>query len=323
MNKEIHKRLQWIQLFEKTQDAGLTCRRCGISRPTLRKWLNRYNEFGVDGLIEQSRKPKNSPKKKADDIVVNLIENLRSTRNLGARRIQSELIRLHSIKLSLATIHKVLHSIQAKPLIKPKREKKYKRYNRPIPGDRVQIDVMKIKNGLYQYTAVDDCTRYRVLGLFKRKTAANTLHFLEQVIEEMPFPIQRIQTDRGREFFAYSVQQFMMDYSIKFRPIKPGSPHLNGKVERSQLTDLQEFYSYANLDSHNLSDELAYWQHYYNWERPHGSLNGKSPIDKYFELSNITPYWDDVCDAYDPDKERIKDQNYNLDLQLERLKRSM
>jgi transposase InsO family protein len=58
----------------------------------------------------------------------------------------------------------------------------------------------------------------------------------------MPFPIQRIQTDRGTEFFAIKVQKYLLRQSIKFRPIKPGSPHLNGKVERSQKTDLSEFY---------------------------------------------------------------------------------
>jgi hypothetical protein len=46
-----------------------------------------------------------------------------------------------------------------------------------------------------------------VLGLYPRRTAANTLAFLEQVLEEMPFVIQRIQTDRGQEFFAYQVQE--------------------------------------------------------------------------------------------------------------------
>jgi hypothetical protein len=42
--------------------------------------------------------------------------------------------------------------------------------------------------GLIQYTAVDDCTRVRVLAVYKRRTAANSLLFLERVIEEMPFP---------------------------------------------------------------------------------------------------------------------------------------
>ena len=95
----------------------------------------------------------------------------------------------------------------------------------------------------------------------------------------MPFPIQRIQTDRGREFFAYKVQQRLMEWAIKFRPIKPRSPHLNGKVERSQKTDLQEFWSTVDLKAADLQQQLDEWQHFYNWHRPHTALNGRSPID--------------------------------------------
>jgi len=323
MDKEIQQRFNWVSLYLSSKDAGLTCRRCGISRPTLRKWVRRYNQNGMDGLTSHSRRPLKSPKIKITEAITTLIKNFRTSRNLGARRIQSELIRNYSIKLSLATIHKVLKKLEVKPLIKPKRQKRYKRYQRPIPGDRVQVDVMKVRNGLYQYTAVDDCTRYRVLALFSRKTAQNTIAFFEQVIEEMPFPIQRIQSDRGREFFAFEVQKFMMDYSIKFRPNKPGSPHLNGKVERSQQTDLQEFYSNVDLNSPQLPIELACWQHYYNWERPHGSIGSKSPMDKYFDLIHKTPLWEDVYKKYDPQNENFQDQNYKMELQLRRLKRSM
>jgi len=48
-----------------------------------------------------------------------------------------------------------------------------------------------------------------------------------------------------------------MEYGIKFRPNKPGSPHLNGKVERSQKTDLEEFYPTVDLNENNLEDLLA------------------------------------------------------------------
>ena len=75
-----------------------------------------------------------------------------------------------------------------------------KRYNCSIPGERIQIDVCKIAPSRYQFTAIDDCTRWKVLGLYPRPTASNSLKFLEKVIEEMPFPIQIIQTDRGREY---------------------------------------------------------------------------------------------------------------------------
>ena len=128
-----------------------------------------------------------------------------SVRNLGARRLQTELMRLHEISLSLATIHNVLSLYQVEPIKKFRRKVDYTRYERPLPGDRVQLDTCKLGPGLYQYTSIDDCTRYRVLRIYKRRTAINTLDFLECVVEEMPFPIQRIQTDRGLEFFAEKV----------------------------------------------------------------------------------------------------------------------
>ena len=69
----------------------------------------------------------------------------------------------------------------------------------------------------------------------------DTWDFLDQVLEEMPFSVQRIQTDRGTEFFAEEVQRRLMDETVRFRPIPPRSPHSNGKVERAQRTCLEEF----------------------------------------------------------------------------------
>jgi len=197
MNREIQQRLQWIKLYEESGDAGFVCRRCGISRPTLRKWWQRYQETGIAGLESQSRRPHSSPATKVGPEEESLILDLRHARNLGARRIQSELLRQNKISLGLATIHKVLQKHHVKPVRKYRRKKDYIRYQRPIPGDRVQMDTCKIAPGLIQYTAVDDCTRYRVLRLFNRRTATNTLEFIDCLLEEMPFPIQRIQTDIG------------------------------------------------------------------------------------------------------------------------------
>jgi len=192
-----------------------------------------------------------------------------------------------------------------------------------VPGDRIQMDTKKLTAGKYQYTAIDDCSRWRVLGIYPGRNAINTLLFLERVFEEFPFPIQRIQTDRGREFFAVKVQEKLKEYCIKFRPIKPHSPHLNGKVERSQKTDLQEFYSIVGFDSPDLEDEIEQWQFHYNWHRPHGSLNGKAPIDVVCELNDKTPITDEVTSNYKPTEERIQEQNYKLDLELKKLKRCL
>jgi transposase InsO family protein len=144
------------------------------------------------------------------------------------------------------------------------------------------------------------------------------------MIEQFPFPIQRIQCDRGREFFAIRVQEKLMEYSIKFRPIKPASPHLNGKVERSQQTDLREFYANADLSSFaNLKEQLKEWQFCYNYQRPHGSLGGKTPAMYSGSLVDKTPAWEDVIATYDQSKEHIQEQNYKAELALRKLKRSM
>ena len=99
----------------------------------------------------------------------------------------------------------------------------------------------------------------------------------------------------------------MREWPIKFRPIKPASPHLNGKVEHSQETDLFEFWATADLSDPELSDRLEEWQFHYNWHRPHGTLSGKSPIDIVCELNEDTPLTAEICAAYDPNKEHYRD----------------
>ena len=136
----------------------------------------------------------------------------------------------------------------------------------------------------------------------------------------MPFPVQRIQTDRGREFFVYKVQQQLMDWAIKFRPVKPRSPHLNGKVARAQKTVFYDFYVVSDLHDPELQDRLDERVFHYNWLRGHGSLGGKAPIDRISERHSKTAFTEDVEAAYDPSMERIKDANYAIDLQLAKLK---
>ena len=168
MNPDVKKRLRWISLFEVTGDAGLTCRRCGISRPTLRKWLYRYRAEGFEGLDNLSRRPIRSPNRKVSKNEERWIREFRKAQ-LGARRIQSERVWRHQYKLALATIHKVLKRNQVPPLVRPRKKSNFKRYERPVPGDRVQMDTMKLRPGLYQYTAIDDCSRFLVAGVYPRR----------------------------------------------------------------------------------------------------------------------------------------------------------
>ena len=217
---------------------------------------------GVAGLVDRSRRPHRSPSRRVFATEEDLIVSLRKNRRLGIKRLRNELRRLHDIRLSVDTIHKILCRHSLNRLKRPKLlRKSWKRYSRPLPGGRVQMDVCKIGAGLYQYTAIDDCSRYQVVGVFPRKTAASTLTFLEQVVEEMPFSIQRIQADRGQEFFAYRVQERLREWSIKFRPIRPRAPHLNGKVARVQRTALEEFWPTVEPADPEFDDRLAEWQY--------------------------------------------------------------
>ncbi|MEM6446234.1 MAG: IS481 family transposase [Cyanobacteria bacterium P01_D01_bin.123] len=276
MEVQVRMRLGWVKHYQHSDNMSLTSRRCGISRRTLSTWLKRYQQQGFSGLLDQSRRPHRCPPTKVTDQVRQSIQALRE-RRLGPRRIQSELERHHQVHLSTSTIHTVLRTSSC-ALLKTTRQahKKHKRYQKEIPGERVQMDVYKIAPKLYQLTAIDDCTRLKVLRLYPNHTAASTLDFLTQVQAELPFPIQRLQTDRGKEFMAYSVPRRLMELHIKFRLKKMRSPHLNGKVERTQRTDWEEFYSLTDLKSPSLPEQLSQWQSYYNREHQHSSI-GQSP----------------------------------------------
>src|SRR3954463_9209940 len=101
-------RLGWVRLYEEIGDAGLVCRRCGISRPTLRKWWRRYQAEGSAGLEERSRRPHGSPNPKGLAEQEELILRLRRERKLGIKMLRNEPARRHGLRLALDTIHKVL-----------------------------------------------------------------------------------------------------------------------------------------------------------------------------------------------------------------------
>jgi transposase InsO family protein len=313
MEAAVKMRLGWVQHYQKSGNASLTSRRCGISRPTLRKWFSRYIQQGIAGLIDQSRRPHHCPPNKVTPQQGRWITELRS-RRLGPRRIQGELERLHQVSLSTATIYKVLQHQDYRLLKVTRRPRKgRKRYQKEIPGERVQMDVCKIAPKLYQFTAIDDCTRLKVLRLYPNKSATSTLAFLSQVLDELPFPIQRLQTDRGEEFMAHCVQKRLMELSIKFRPTKPRSPHLNGKVERTQRTDWEEFYCQADLKAPDLPQQLQRWQDYYNRDRRHSSI-GKSPWQKWQALLSLIPTDEQVKTIYQQSTERIRHADYRRDI---------
>ncbi len=82
-----------------------------------------------------------------------------------------------------------------------------KPYEKPQPGHRVQIDVKFIQplpgpgarkpKKYYQFTAIDDCTRLRVLRIYDRCNQQTAIQFLDYLLERLPFRVEVIQTDNG------------------------------------------------------------------------------------------------------------------------------
>jgi transposase InsO family protein len=131
----------------------------------------------------------------------------------------------------------------------------------------------------YQYTAIDDATRIRALRIYRRHTQRNAIRFIDYVIEKFPFRIHTIRTDRGHEWQA-KFHWHVEDQGIRHVYIKPRSPQLNGKVERSHRSDHEEFYQLLTYtDDVDLKKKLASWEEFYNFNRPHAAHNGRSPYE--------------------------------------------
>ena len=97
------------------------------------------------------------------------------------------------------------------------------------------------KKRFYQFTAIDDCTRLRILRIYDRLNQKTAIQFVDYVLEKLPFEVEAIQTDNGSEFQS-SFHWHVLDRGIRHIYIKPASPRLNGKVERSHRIDAEEFY---------------------------------------------------------------------------------
>ena len=162
-----------------------------------------------------------------------------------------------------------------------------KRYAKQVPGHHIQMDVkfltfrgkrgQKIRR--FQFTAIDDATRVRALKIYRKHTQANAIDFVDYVIDKFPFRIREIRTDNGHEFQA-KFHWHVEDKGIRHAYIKPSSPQLNGKVERSHRSDSQEFYQLLSYKGDvDLEAKLAEWERFYNLARPHGAHQGKTPYE--------------------------------------------
>ena len=95
----------------------------------------------------------------------------------------------------------------------------------------------------------------------------------------LPFRVHVVQTDNGAEFQS-QFHWHLEELDIRHVYIRPRTPHLNGKVERSHRVDDQEFYQLLDQDGisddiHLFNEKLREWEDYYNYHRPHGAWTAR------------------------------------------------
>ncbi len=219
---------------------------------------------------------------------------LRQNYHFGPAKISMYLKRYHDVAISSSGVWRILKRLDMSRLPASQRykklDKRWQRYEKQLPGHQLQVDVKFIApikgvttKRYYQFTAIDDCTRLRVLRIYPKLDQKTAIQFADYVLERMPFTVQVIQTDNGSEFgsmFHYHV----LDHGIGHRYIKPRTPRLNGKVERSHRIDAEEFYRLLEGtvidDAKVFNDKLREWEDYYNFDRPHGGLGGQTPYER-------------------------------------------
>jgi transposase len=100
LDRQVRHRLAIIRHAEEVSgNVAMTCRYYGISRPNFYKWLRRYEEQGVDGLRDQSRRPLKSPNATHADVVGKIIY-LRQNYHFGPAKISMYLKRYHDVEIS-------------------------------------------------------------------------------------------------------------------------------------------------------------------------------------------------------------------------------
>lgn len=295
MNQKVMFIADYLQ--QRCQFAQL-CRLYKISRKTGYKWINRYNLQGVDGLWDQSRKPNSHPSIIPHAIRHAIIEIRRTSKiTLGAAKIQARLKDQFPdiAPPAISTINKIL----ATEGLTKKRQaaRRVPRDNSPLdeatqPNQLWTTDFkgqFKLANGQWCYplTLMDQCSRY-LLGCESQKNikTTSTLKSFQSLFREYGLP-ERIRSDNGNPFASKAtaglskLSIWWIKLGIIPERIQPGRPQQNGKHERMHRTLKQDATQPPASSFATQQKRFDDFKRLYNEERPHESLNMKTPAEVY------------------------------------------
>lgn len=251
------------------------------------RWRKIYKESGndIESLRSKSRRPKSHPNEHTETEVKLIKDMRRRNPNIGLQDLWIKL-RKRGYKRTLQSLGKVLKRLQTPTNPKSKRSPTCKK-NKPYepmsyPGQRIQIDVKYVpkeclspkfiekynSTDLFQYTAIDEYSRYRILCGYREHNTYSSSLFLCQVVsgfKALGIEVKCVQTDNGQEFTKVFHAKDKNNHSmfevtarrlkVKVKRIKPHTPKHNGKVERSHREDQKLFYSEMIRLNHPITDE--------------------------------------------------------------------
>lgn len=269
-----------------------------VNRQYVYRWRKRYDGT-LQSLSDKSRRPHHHPNQHTPE-ELKLIADMRK-RNANAGLVVFWVkLRKRGYSRSITGLYRVLRR-QGQMAVKPPNPKYIpKPYEKMLyPGQRVQIDVKVVPSAcivgesqgekFYQYTAIDEYSRFRYLEAFKEQSSYSSAVFVEHLLKRFPFKIECIQTDNGQEFTkalgnAKNPKPTMFENELKrhgiyHKLIRPYTPRHNGKVERSHRKHNEYFYATHKFYSFDdFVKQLKVYNYNYNMF-PMRPLNWKSTAD--------------------------------------------
>lgn len=289
------KILDWHRSHGK--NISLTARRFGLTRKTVRNWQKRFDQYGLLGLNEQSRRPKNVRRPTTSWQTVSEAVNLKRQYPAWSKYKIRVLLKRNGFDISASTVGRIFKRkglISKKASLKRRKAALHPRARFPrgfrisAPGDMIQMDTKHINliegRKLYQFTAIDVLTKQRVLRYYTSLASANGADFLKCCIEEFCFEIKAAQTDNGSEFLK-EFDKMCKKKKIPHYFIYPRTPKQNTYVENSHGSDKKEFYQQGNVcsDFTVMRTRLEEWQNIWNRIRPHEALNYLTPSEYFLK----------------------------------------
>ena len=276
-----------------------------MHRKTIYRWREKYDGT-AQSLKNKSRRPHRHPNQHTEK-EIKLIKDYKYKNKETGLVVLWVKLRGAGYTRTITSLYRVMQRIGIYNKA-PSKKKAYepKPYQQmTYPGERVQIDVKYVpkksltkevieKDGrYYQYTAIDEYTRKRVLWASKEQSTSASTEFLEIVLKKFPFKVECIQTDNGFEFTnrlnwqgtkkKTMFEKKLEELGIQHKLIKPKTPRHNGKVERSHRKDQERFYYNKVFCSfEDFKNRLKYWEKVYN-NFPMKPLKWLSPNEKYLE----------------------------------------